>query len=366
MIPQRKSDTLMNLQTIGQSLWMDHIGRENMYDGTLMQHMEEWPVTGLSLSPQAFCRTLETSSVYDRAISRKIGTGMCGEPLAFSLMLDDARYGADMLRHVFDLTDGIDGWVVLPCSPLKMDDPEEMMRSIVDLHGRIRRPNVLITVPGLARNEKLIRDLLSAGIPLNISLICSKDQYLEVAGAYLESIEKRIECGLYPAVPAFISIPVSHLAGKLAREAGIRKAVEETVAAAQNIYRAMRTLHTSRKWERAYNSGARLLRLIWNNSTGERPQRSEQAIVGHLVAPLTVTSMSARLLDVSMGSAGSRELMSHKNTDVAEGAAASQDSGDGFAEMAASLQEELAQNQVKRWIMLLDVLAQRSATIVKG
>jgi transaldolase len=364
MIPERKSDSLVNLQAIGQSLWMDHVGREIMYDGSLMQQMEEWPVTGLTLSPHSFCQALGRSTVYDRAIAKKIKVGMCGEPLAFSLMLDDVRYAADLLRHAFEQTDSIDGWVALPCSPLKMADPKEMMQAIIDLHGQIRRPNVLVSVPGVPELSPLIRDLLFAGIPLNISLICSEGQYLQAAEAYMQGIERRIQDGLNPAVSAFVSIPVSDLAQKFSKQLGAERAAEKTVGVARRIYRSMRALHTSQKWERAYNSGARMLRLIWNNSGEERACPSEEEVVNHLIAPLTVTSMSTQLVDVFMGSSGFSELMSSsRDNGIGETENRRNDTFD-FEKMAVDLQHELAENQVKRWIMLLDALAKRSAAVV--
>jgi transaldolase len=357
---------LSRLQTIGQSLWIDHATREVIYDGSLLRHIEEWSVTGVSLSPQAVCQTLARTTVYDRVITKKIKEGMCGERLAFDLILEDVRHAADLLRHVFDKTDGVDGWVTLPASPLKIGNSEELQKSVTELHSQIKRPNVLITVPGLPEHSELITEFVYAGIPLNISLICSHDQYIDAAEGYLRGVEKRINAGLNPAVTAFVSIPGTQLAEILSKKMTHENATRVTIAVARKIYGSMRRLHTSQKWERAYNTGGRLLRLIWVNSVDEQTTIPDHDVSNHLLAPLTVTSMSSSCLNEFVSSEEPLEVMPENGDDCNEILARAEEGGLDVERIVTRLQRELTERQVKTWIMLLDVLAQKSASIIQN
>ena len=357
---------LLNLQTIGQSLWMDYVAREIIYDGSLLRHIKDSSITGLSLNPEAVCQTLNRSDVYDSEISFKIKEGKCGEALVCDLILEDVCHAADLVRHVFDKTDGVDGWVSFPVSPLMVKEPEELKNSIIELHSQIKRPNVLITVNGFLEHSELIQELLFAGIPINISLICSHEQYINAANAYIRAIEKRINKGLNPAVPAFISISISHLLGALSEEMTRETAIPVTIAVARKIYRSMQTLHTSHKWERAYNCGARFLRLIWVNSVEEQKTNAGYFIANHLIAPLTVTSLSAKILTEFSQGEESQGLMPKNGDDCDEVLSSLQETGFNFEYLATNLQKDLAESQIRSWIMLLDMLARKSASIIQN
>jgi len=357
---------LLSLQTIGQSLWMDHVARDIIYDGSLIRHIEDLSITGISQSSHAICQALNRSDVYDRVILKKIREGLCGEALAFDLILKDVRYAADLLRHIFDKTDGVDGWVTLPVSPLRMNDSEQLKNSINDLHSQLKRPNVLITLPGFPEYSELIEDLVFTGVPINISFICSHDQYISAAEAYIRGIERRISNGFKPAVSTFSSISISCLNRALLKKVTRETATQVTIAIARKIYRSMRVLHTSQKWERAYNAGARFLRLIWVNSDQERTTSSEHLVIKHLIAPLTVTSMSESVLNEFIDVGQVQSAMPETGDDCDQVLARSQEAGINLEQMATSLQKELVDLQVKTWIMLLDMLARRSATIIQN
>ena len=142
-------EVLERLHSAGQSLWMDHVAREQIYNGSLVQYIEDGAITGLSLSPQAVCHTMHSSPVYDDVIIKKLGKGLYGESLAIDLILEDLHHTADLLRHVFDRTDGVDGWAALPVFPLLTSDPDTLLQSVSVLHTQLKRKNTLITVPGL-------------------------------------------------------------------------------------------------------------------------------------------------------------------------------------------------------------------------
>jgi transaldolase len=365
MLVRDKPAILMNLQSVGQSLWLDHAARAILREGSFIQMIEDWSLTGALVSPAAICQALKSSSAYDIAVAKKIKEGLCGEQLLQELILEDTRYGADLFRHVFDKTDGVDGWVVMPVSPLKGSSVEEFDIYVRDLHARIKRANVLITVPGLQEYSELIPNLLFDGIPVNISLIGSQAQYISAAEAYLRGIGKRISSSLNPAVSAFISVPVSRMVEMFSADNDEEKALELAITMARRIYRAMRTLHTSREWERAYNGGARLLKLVWMNGVSDQSTRIQSNIPNHLVAPLTVTTMSKLQLDDSIYGRRTFELLPEQANDHAGVLHKTPHEQIVDESIGTQLQESMVEHQVKTWITLLDELARKSASIVQ-
>jgi len=353
-----------SFQTIGQSLWLDHIARDVIFNGSLIRNIKDWSISGLSLHPYTVYQVLNESDVYDRAISKKINEGLCGEALASELMLEDAHHAADLVRHVFDKTDSVDGWVSLPFSPLNVTDLSELKNAIVTLHSQFKRPNVLINVPGGRDNSELIEELVYAGIPINIMLVCSHDQYMHAAQAYIQAIEKRIEAGRNPAVPAFSSILTSDLMQGLSMKMGRDAAIQVTLATARQIYRSMRKMHTSPKWERAYNSGARFLRLIWVNSVDEHMRHNDGDLPNQLVAPLTVASMSVPVLNECMRSGQRQTVMPENGDDCDEVLARSRMKGLNMEVTVSNHQRNFADSLVRSWIMLLDMIARKTVSII--
>ena len=357
-------EVLERLHGAGQSLWMNHVAREQIYNGSLMQHIEDGAITGLSLSPLAVCHTMNSSPVYDDGIINKLGKGLYGESLAVDLILDDLHHAADLLRHVFDRTAGVDGWAALPVSPLLTSDPDILLQSVSALHTQLKRKNTLITVPGLPDMSGAIEEIVFAGIPIIISLIYSCDQYLNAAEAYLRGIERRITAGLKPAVSAFISIPIFHLATALSKEMKQQAANEASIAIAGKIYKKMRTLHTSRQWERAYNAGVRPLRLIWASLDDEPAAAFDISLYDQLVAPFTVAAMSEQAMGAFIKHGKPGALLPADSDDCKEIQADHQKFS--FKHLAGSLQDEAAERKVKTWITLLDAVARKSAVVMQS
>ena len=345
---------------------MDHVAREQIYNGSLMQHIEDGAITGLSLSPQAVCHAIHSSPVYDDGIIKKLGKGLYGESLAIDLILEDLHHTADLLRHVFDRTDGVDGWAALPVFPLLTSDPDTLLQSVSVLHTQLKRKNTLITVPGLPDMLGTIEEIVFTGIPITISLIYSCDQYLNAAEAYLRGIERRIDAGLKPAVSAFISIPIFHLTAELSKEMKQQAATEASIAIARKIYKTMRTLHTSQQWERAYNAGARPLRLIWVSLDDEPAAASDIFLYDQLVAPFTVAAMSEQTMGTFIKHGHPEALLPANSDDCEEIQADHQKAGFSFKHLAGSLQDEAAARKVKTWIMLLDAVARKSAVVMQS
>src|SRR2546426_11516747 len=184
----------------GQSLWLDNITRDLLMTGTLERYIDELSVTGLTSNPTIFDHAIKNSSSYDAAIRKKVKEGKSGEDLFFELALEDLTQAADLFRPVYDRTCGVDGWVSLEVSPLLAHDAKSTIAAAKDLHAQARRPNVLIKIPGTPEGLPAIEEPIFAGVPTNITLLFSDDQYLAAANAFMRGIERRIEAGLQPDV----------------------------------------------------------------------------------------------------------------------------------------------------------------------
>ncbi len=188
------------LHDIGQSLWLDNITRDLLESGTLARYIAELSVTGLTSNPTIFNNAIKNSSDYDAAIRSKLKAGQTGEALFFELALEDVTHAADLFRPAFDRTRGVDGWVSLEVSPLLARDTKTTLAVAKDLHARAARPNLFIKIPGTPEGLPAIEEAIFAGVPINVTLLFSREHYLAAADAYLRGIERRIAAGLNPDV----------------------------------------------------------------------------------------------------------------------------------------------------------------------
>ena len=180
------------LHNLGQSLWLDNITRDLLNNGTLERYIAELAITGLTSNPTIFDHAIKNSSSYDRAIRDYASKGKSGEELFFELALEDLTRAADLFRPVHDRTNGLDGWVSLEVSPLLAHNTASTLAEAKQLFARANRPNLLIKIPGTKEGLPAIEEAIFAGIPVNVTLLFSPEQYRAVAEAYIRGIERRI------------------------------------------------------------------------------------------------------------------------------------------------------------------------------
>src|SRR5215475_2599245 len=279
------------LHDLGQSLWLDNITRDILENGTLKRYIDELSVTGLTSNPTIFDHAIKNSTAYDAAIRKKVGEGKSGEALFFELAIEDLTRAADLFRPIWDRTDRVDGWVSLEVSPLLAHDTASTLAAAKALHARAARPNLLIKIPGTPEGLPAIEEAIFAGIPINVTLLFSDDQYLAAAGAFLRGIERRVAAGLPPEVGSVASVFVSRW------DAAVKDRVPEAlrnqlgIAIAQRTYKAYRSLLDSPRWQRVFNDGARPQRLLWASTGTKDPSASDTLYITALAAPFTVNTM---------------------------------------------------------------------------
>ena len=197
------------LHEMGQSLWLDNITRGLLTSGTLRRYIQEFSITGLTSNPTIFDHAIKNSHDYDDAIRQKLQEGKSGEALFFELALEDLQQAADLFRPIHDQTNGVDGWVSLEVSPLLAHDTAGTLAAAKELHARAARPNLFIKIPGTKEGIPAIEEAIFAGVPINVTLLFSRAQYVAAAEAYLRGIERRISAGLNPDVGSVASLFVS-------------------------------------------------------------------------------------------------------------------------------------------------------------
>src|SRR5262252_1385869 len=354
------------LHNLGQSIWLDNITRDLLTSGTLKRYIDELSVTGLTSNPTIFDHAIKNSKAYDIAIRADLAKGTSGEALFFDLALEDLTQAADLFRPIYDRTNGVDGWVSLEVSPLLAYDTKRTLAAAKELHGRAARPNLLIKIPGTKEGLPAIEEAIFAGVPINVTLLFSREQYLAAAEAFLRGIERRIDAGLKPDVGSVASVFISRW--DVAVMGKVPDALRDKlgIAIANRIYKAARDLLGSPRWQRSYNAGARPQRLLWASTGTKDPKASDVLYIKALAAPFTVNTMPEGTLKALADHGELSEIMSADGGDCEAVLAQFAKAGIDADALAAKLQDEGAKSFVSSWNELMGVIASKSAILQKA
>jgi len=364
--PHNGGDTLKATQllhNLGQSIWLDNITRDLLDNGTLNRYIEELSVTGLTSNPTIFDHAIKNSTSYDTAIREKLSKGKAGEALFFDLALADLTRAADLFRPIHDRSDGVDGWVSLEVSPLLAYDTAHTLAAARDLFARAGRPNLLIKIPGTKEGLPAIEEAIFAGIPVNVTLLFSREQYAAAAEAFLRGIERRLDAGLNPNVGSVASVFISRWDAAVMDKLPDALRDQLGIAIAKRTYKACRNLLGSPRWQRAYNAGARPQRLLWASTGTKDPKASDILYIKSLAAPFTVNTMPEGTLKALAQHTDLGGLLPADGGDCEEVLGRFAESGIDVDRLAAQLQDEGAKSFVKSWNDLMSVIASKSAAL---
>jgi transaldolase len=345
------------LHQAGQSIWLDNITRALLTSGTLQRYVDELSVTGLTSNPSIFDKAIESTGDYDDAIAA--ATGSSAEDVFFELALEDLQAAADVFAPVHERTSGVDGWVSLEVSPLLAYDAASTIREAKDLHARASRPNLFIKIPGTTEGLVAIEESIFAGVPVNITLLFSREQYLAQAEAYIRGIERRVEAGLDPAIGSVASVFVSRWDGAIKGHVPAELENRLGVAACKRTYAAYRQLLDSGRWQQLESEGARPQRLLFASTSTKDPSLADTLYVTSLAAPNTVDTMpeATLLAFADHGEVGG--LLPADGGDADELLAAFERAGVDLETLAARLQSEGAEAFDVAWNDLLSCLSRK-------
>lgn len=351
------------LHALGQSLWIDNITRNMLEDNTLARYISDLSITGLTSNPTIFEHAIGKGGAYDEQITTLARAGHTEEDLFTQLALRDLTRAADLFRPIHEVTDGVDGWVSMEVSPLIADDPEKTIQAAARLHAAAERPNLFIKIPGTIAGVRAIEESIFSGVPVNVTLLFSREQYLAAAHAYLRGIERRIAAGLDPKIESVASVFVSRW------DVAIKDQVEPKyrnrlgVAIAKRTYKAYRELLGSARWQKLAAAGARPQRLLWASTGTKDPDAPDTLYIEALAAPDTINTIPDKTLEAfaAHGKIGAPIPIDGGDAEavIAEFRALGIDEG----ALADRLQHEGADAFAKSWNSLLKGIADKVSAL---
>jgi transaldolase len=354
------------LHDLGQSIWLDNITRDLLTSGTLSRYIDELSVTGLTSNPTIFDQAIKNSASYDGAIRKMLGAGKSGEGLFFELAIEDVTRAADLFAPVHERTRGVDGWVSLEVSPLLAYDTKTTTAVAKELHARAGRHNLFIKIPGTVQGLPAIEEATFAGVPINVTLLFSREHYLAAADAYLRGIERRIAAGLDPEVGSVASVFISRWDAAVLDKVPAERRNTLGIAIGRRCYKAYCDLVASPRYQRVMNAGARPQRLLFASTGTKDPKASDVLYVKALAAPLTVNTIPEATLKAFADHGDLGATIPADGGDCEAVIAAHATAGIDVDALAARLQDEGAKAFVKSWHDLMGVIASKSAALEKA
>src|SRR3954466_7822675 len=331
------------LHDLGQSLWLDNITRTMLGDGTLAGYIDELSVAGLTSNPTIFDKAITGGDAYDEQISELTEQGTAAEDIFFALALQDLQGAADLFRSVHDQTDGEDGFVSMEVSPLLADDAPATIEQAKKLHEQGARDNLFIKIPGTEAGREAIEESIYAGIPINVTLLFSTDQYLAAADAYMRGIERRIREDLDPNVASVASLFISRWDVAVADQVSDDLRNRLGIAVGKRTYGAYRELLESDRWQQLQSDGARTQRLLFASTGTKDPNASDVLYIEAFAAPDTINTMPDKTLLAFADHGEVGDPIPPDGGDADEVLAAFQSAAIDTDELAARLQREGAE-----------------------
>jgi len=353
------------MNALGQSLWLDDITRDLLDSGTLERYIADWSVTGLTSNPTIFDHAITHSASYDGTIERLLANGLSGEDLFFALAIEDLSRAADLFSSAHARTASVDGWVSLEVSPLLAHDTEGTVASAKTLHASADRPNLFIKIPGTAEGLKAIEQAIYAGVPVNVTLLFSPEQYVAAADAYMKGLERRVEAGLTPDVRSVASLFISRWDRAVADIVPAPLKNRLGLAIGKLAYKAYRDQMDSDRWQRLANHGARAQRLLFASTGTKDPSIPETLYTDGLVAPNTVNTMPEATLKAAATHGTAAGVLPRDGGDGASTLGEFTAAGVDLTALAEKLQADGAEAFVQSWRDLLLAIETKSAALAK-
>jgi transaldolase len=348
------------LHQLGQSLWLDNITREILDNGTLRRYIDEYAVTGLTSNPTIFDEAIGNTGAYDEGIRDKAKAGKSGEALFMELALEDLRRAADLFRAAFDASDGIDGWVSMEVSPLLASDTAGSISAAARIHRQADRPNLYVKIPGTSEGIPAIEESIFDGVPINVTLLFSREQYIAAAEAYLRGIERRIADKRDPHVASVASLFVSRWDKAVVDKVPPALRNRLGIAIGGRTYRAYRELLASPRWRRLAAAGARPQRLLWASTGTKDPRASDTLYIEALAAPDTIDTIPEKTLRAFAEHGQVNAVMAEDGGDAEAVLADFARADIDIDALAGELQRDGAQAFVKSWQELMTRIAAKS------
>ncbi len=353
------------LHDLGQSLWLDNITREILDDGTLRRYIDELSITGLTSNPTIFNEAISNTHAYDDGIREKSLAGQSSEVLFIELALEDLRRAADLFRPVFDATDGVDGWVSMEISPLLAYDTSGSIEAATRIHQLAARPNLFVKIPGTPEGIPAIEELIFSGVPINVTLLFSREQYLAAAEAYLRGIQRRIAARRDPKVGSVASLFVSRWDKAVSDKVPTELHNRLGIAIGVRAYGAYRELLASSRWRKFSGAGAGVQRLLWASTGTKDPKAPDTLYIEALAAPDTINTIPEKTLRAFAEHGQIKGSMALNSGDTEVLLTRFSQIGIDVEVLANQLQRDGARAFVKSWQELMQCIASKREVLAE-
>ena len=305
-------NTLQQLRSAGQSIWLDSIDRTMLQNGELERRIREEALTGMTSNPTIFQKALSSGTAYDEQLSAAADDGLSSWELFELVETTDVRDACDIFAGVFSSTRGADGYVSIEVSPGVSNDAEDTVEEACRLWKTVDRPNVMVKVPGTEEGAKAVRRLIASGVNVNITLLFAIAAHERVIEAYMAGLEDRLKSnqpidGLASVASFFVSRVDTEIDSRLdALAASAAPAEKErlrmlkgraAIANAKLAYRLFRQKFAGPRWEALAAKGARVQRPLWASTSTKNPEYRDVMYVEELIGPDTVDTMPPATID---------------------------------------------------------------------
>jgi transaldolase len=356
-------NAIQTLRSLGQSLWLDQITRDLLDSGGLARYIRDLGITGLTSNPTIFDGAIGGGASYDADIVKLTRAGKSNEEIFLDLELSDLRRAADLFRPVHDQTRGVDGWVSLELSPLLAADTKGSIIAAERIFKEAGRQNLFIKIPGTPEGALAIEESIYRGVPVNVTLLFSREQYLAVAEAYLRGIERRLKAGRDPRIASVASLFVSRWDKAVEGKAPQSLRNRLGIAIAQRAYRAYRELLGSPRWQELQKAGAMPQRLLWASTGTKDPKAPDTLYADALAAPDTVDTLPEKTLHAVADHGNVTGVMAVDGGDAEKVLAEFAAAGIDVDAVAEQLQREGADSFVKSWNGLMQRIADKGGAL---
>ena len=300
------------LRDAGTAPWLDQLSRDLILEGRLASLLDRAALSGVTSNPSIFHQAMTTGQSYDAPIAGLAARGLGAEEIYESLAVEDIRLACDILRPVYDATQGGDGFVSLEVSPHLARDTAGTTAAARRLHARVDRPNLMIKVPGTPEGLPAIETLLADGIAVNVTLLFAVEAYESVTKAYIRGLERRVAAGQAPDIPSVASFFVSRIdtlvdslledvaqkaAGDAARAEVLGLRGRAAVANAKLAYRSYQAIFAGTEFAPLRSRGARVQRPLWASTSTKNPAYLDVMYVEPLIGLDTVNTMPPNTLE---------------------------------------------------------------------
>ncbi len=284
------------IHELGQSIWLDFIDRKIMDSGALQKLIDEEGVRGVTSNPAIFAKAISSSADYDADLKELSQADSSNEDIFYGLAIRDIQRAADLFLPVFEKENGADGYISLEVSPLLARDTEGTIRQARALWKKVNRPNVMIKIPATAEGLPAIRQCISEGININITLLFALSRYQDVAEAYIAGLEDRVKANQpiakIASVASFFLSRIDVLIDPILKEKGLPQLQGEVaIASAKKAYEIYKDLFHSERFKKLEAKGAEPQRLLWASTSSKNPAFKDTKYVEALIGPNTINTL---------------------------------------------------------------------------